>query len=219
MSVTVKQIVDAQVHVGTLKSEAHPKTSDFRVDVVNNIVVLNPEMILQQLDNAKKKVQSAKKDGKSILLVCEKKMYADEVKKLWEKYDVSYLNHKAPGGFVTNFDTFKSRIQSMNKMMSFIETEEFDSLTKKEQLIHKRKLARAKKVYEWVKNLTAKPGLVIVVDGSMMENFIRETNSQDNIETIVIASTNYNKYLWENDIIANMLSYKSIDFVMNYILS
>jgi len=33
-------------------------------------------------------------------------------------------------------------------MMSFIETEEFDSLTKKEQLIHKRKLARAKKVYE-----------------------------------------------------------------------
>jgi len=82
MSVTVKQIVDAQVHVGTLKSEAHPKTSDFRVDVVNNIVVLNPEMILQQLDNAKKKVQSAKKDGKSILLVCEKKMYADEVKKL-----------------------------------------------------------------------------------------------------------------------------------------
>jgi len=40
MSVTVKQIVDAQAHIGTLKSEAHPKTRDFRVDVVNNIVVL-----------------------------------------------------------------------------------------------------------------------------------------------------------------------------------
>ena len=25
MSVTVKQIVDSQVHIGTLKSEAHPK--------------------------------------------------------------------------------------------------------------------------------------------------------------------------------------------------
>ncbi len=219
MSVTVKQIVDAQVHVGTLKSEAHPKTSDFRVDVVNNIVVLNPEKVAQQLDNAKKRVQAAQKDGRSILLVCEKKMYADEIKKLWEKYNVSYLNYKAPGGFVTNFDTFKSRIQSMNKMMSFIETEEFDSLTKKEQLIHKRKLARARKVYEWVKNLTSKPGLVIVVDGSMMENFIREAKSQENIENIVVASTNYNKYLWENDVIANMLSYKSIDFVINYILS
>jgi hypothetical protein len=36
----------------------------------------------------------------------------------------------------------------MNKMTSFMDTEEFASLTKKEQLIHKRTLARTKKVYE-----------------------------------------------------------------------
>ena len=219
MSVTVKEIVDAQVHIGTLKSEAHPKTRDFRVDVINNIVILNPELIVKELDNAKKQIQEAKKLGKDILVVCEKKMYADEVKTLSEKHNVSFLSHKAPGGFITNFDTFKSRIGSMNKMASFMETDSFESLTKKEQLIHKRKLARAQKVYEWVKSLSSKPNLVIVVDGSMMENFIREVNSQENIDTIVLASTNYNKYLWTNDIIANMLSHKSIDFVMNYILS
>jgi small subunit ribosomal protein S2 len=148
MSVTVKEIVDAQVHIGTLKSEAHPKTRDFRVDVINNIVVLNPEMIAKQLDCAKKQVQEAKKLGKDVLVVCEKKMYADEVKALSEKHGVSFLSHKAPGGFITNFDTFKTRIGSMNKMTSFMETDSFESLTKKEQLIHKRKLARAKKVYE-----------------------------------------------------------------------
>lgn len=219
MSVTVKQIVDAQVHIGTLKNEAHPKTRDFRVDIVNNIVVLNPEMIAAQLESARKQIQDAKKAGKSVLLVCEKKMYADELRKLGEKYDVSYLAHKAPGGFVTNFDTFKARIGSMNKMSEFINTESFGSLTKKEQMIHKRKLARAQKVYEWVKNLSSNPDLVVVIDGSMMENFIREVDAKEKIKTIVIASTNYNKYLWENDIIANMLSYKSIDFVMNYILS
>lgn len=219
MSVTVKQIVDAQAHLGTLKSEAHPKTKDYRVDVVNNIVVLNPEMIAKQLDNAKKKVQEAKKTGKEVLVVCEKKMYADEIKALSEKYDVSFLNHKASGGFITNFDTFKTRISSMNKMMSFMDGEAFDSLTKKEQLIHKRKLARAKRVYEGVKNLSARPSLVVVVDGSMMQNFIREVNSKDDIDSIIISSTNYNQYLWENDIITNMLSYKSVDFVMNYILS
>lgn len=108
MSVTVKQIVDAQVHIGTLKSEAHPKTRDFRVDIINNIVVLNPEMIAKQLDNAKKKVQDAKKEGREVLVVCEKKMYADEIRQLSEKHGVSFLSHKAPGGFVTNFDTFKN---------------------------------------------------------------------------------------------------------------
>jgi hypothetical protein len=53
----------------------------------------------------------------------------------------------------------------------------------------------------------------------MMKSFIREIDLQSDVDSIVIASTNYNKYLWENDIIANMLSYKSLDFVMNYILS
>lgn len=219
MTVTVKDIVDAQVHVGTLKNEAHPKTSKYRLEIVNNVVVLDPELVLQQLEKAKAKVQEVKKSGKDILIVSEKKMYADEIKALGEKYGVSYLNYKAPGGFLTNFDTFKTRIGSMNKMADFIETEEFSSLTKKEQQIYKRNLTRAKKVYEWVKNLTQKPGLVIVVDGSMMENFIRELWHQSDVDSIVIAATNYNRYLWENDVIANLLSYKSIDFVMNYILS
>jgi ribosomal protein S2 len=100
-----------------------------------------------------------------------------------------------------------------------VETEEFASLTKKEQLVYKRKLSRTKKIYEWVKNLTTKPWLVIVVDGSMMRNFVRELPAQWAVDSIVISSTNYDQYLWDNDIIANMLSYKSIDFVMNYILS
>ena len=183
------------------------------------MVILNPEMILEQLNKAKKKVQDVRKSGQDILVVCEKKMYAAEMKTLGEKYWVSYLNYKAPGWFLTNFDTFKTRISSMNKMSAFVETEEFASLTKKEQLVYKRKLSRTKKIYEWVKNLTSKPWLVIVVDGSMMENFVSELSAQWGIDSIVISSTNYNKYLWENDIIANMLSYKSIDFVINYILS
>ena len=202
-----------------MKNEAHPKTSKYWLEVVNNVVVLDPELILQQLDKAKAKVQEVKKSWKDILLVCEKMMYADEIKALWEKYGVAYLNYKAPGWFLTNFDTFKSRIGSMNKMSEFLWSEEFESLTKKEQQIYKRNLSRAKKVYEWVKNLTQKPWLAIVVDWSMMENFIKELWHQTDVESIVIAATNYNKYLWENDVIANMLSYKSVDFVMNYILS
>jgi hypothetical protein len=31
------------------------------------------------------------------LIVCEKKMYSEEVKNLGEKYGVAYLNYKAPG--------------------------------------------------------------------------------------------------------------------------
>ncbi|MBR4633855.1 30S ribosomal protein S2 [bacterium] len=58
------------------------------------------------------------------------------------------MNYKIPGGFLTNFDTFKKRIDNINEMASFLESEEFKSLTKKEQLVYKRKFLRANKVYK-----------------------------------------------------------------------
>ena len=60
MSVSVQDIVAAQAHIGTLKNEAHPKTSKYWSEVTNGLVVINPEVIAEQLENAKKKVAEAK---------------------------------------------------------------------------------------------------------------------------------------------------------------
>jgi ribosomal protein S2 len=45
MSVSVQDIVAAQAHIGTLKNEAHPKTSKYWSEVTNGLVVINPEVI------------------------------------------------------------------------------------------------------------------------------------------------------------------------------
>jgi ribosomal protein S2 len=62
MSISSKDIVDAQLHIGTLKNEAHPKTNKYWAEVVNGLVVINPETIQQQLETAKAKVQKAKQE-------------------------------------------------------------------------------------------------------------------------------------------------------------
>ena len=116
MSITTKEVVDAQLHIGTLKSEAHPKTSKFWGDVVNGVVVVSPDAIVSQLEAAKQKIQKAKQQGKEVLVVSEKKMYAEELEALGSKLGFNYLNYKVPGGFLTNFDTLKKRIESMNSM-------------------------------------------------------------------------------------------------------
>ena len=164
MTVSVNQIVEAQAHIGTLKNEAHPKTSKYWSEVTNGVVVINPESVAQQLEDAKATIQKAKAAGKEILVVCEKKMYAAELEALAKKTGVSYLNYKVSGGFLTNFDTFKKRIDSINEMASFMESEAYAALTKKEQLVYKRNFDRANKVYKGVTNLKKRPELVIVVD-------------------------------------------------------
>lgn len=220
MSITTKDIVDAQLHIGTLKNEAHPKTSRFWSDVVNGVVVINPDSIQNQLEKAKEKIQKAKQQWKEILLISEKKMYADELADLWTKLGISYLNYKVPGGFLTNFDTLKKRVESMNEMERFLETDAYSSLTKKEQLVYKRKLNRVFKIYKWVRNLSKRPDLVVVLDGHMMNSLVDEIEKAKEIDSILISGTNFSR--WRNEdslIISNINSHKSIDFVFKNILS
>ena len=221
MTVSVNQIVEAQAHIGTLKNEAHPKTSKYWSEVTNGVVVINPESVAQQLEDAKATIQKAKAAGKEILVVCEKKMYAAELEALAKKTGVSYLNYKVSGGFLTNFDTFKKRIDSINEMASFMESEAYAALTKKEQLVYKRNFDRANKVYKGVTNLKNRPELVSVVDGTMLSTLIDEVeNLKGKLEAIVIAGTNFSRYWPENElVVTNINSYTSIDFVLNYLLS
>ena len=221
MTVSVNQIVEAQAHIGTLKNEAHPKTSKYWSEVTNGVVVINPESVAQQLEDAKATIQKAKAAGKEILVVCEKKMYAAELEALAKKTGVSYLNYKVSGGFLTNFDTFKKRIDSINEMASFMESEAYAALTKKEQLVYKRNFDRANKVYKGVTNLKKRPELVIVVDGTMLSTLFDEVeNLKGKLEAIVIAGTNFSRYWPENElVVTNINSYTSIDFVLNYLLS
>jgi len=219
MSLSVDQVMDAQVCFGSLKNESHPKTSQYRLDVVSWMVVFNPEIIIKQLDAAKAKIKKAKDAGKWVLVVCEKKMYAEELEQLATKYGIHYLNYKAPAWFLTNFDTLKKRISSMNKMLDFLETEEFVSLTKKEQLVYKRKLSKVQRVYRWVQKLSKKPELIIVVDGYMMGGFLNELE-KEKVDNIVVSSSNLARRRNEDNVVmANVLSHKSLDFVLKYLLS
>lgn len=79
MTITANDVIKAQAHIGTLKSEAHPKTNKYWSGVTNGVAVVDPEILARQLEQAQKKVQEAKKAGKEILIISEKKMIADEL--------------------------------------------------------------------------------------------------------------------------------------------
>jgi ribosomal protein S2 len=184
------------------------------------LVVINPESIIAQLENAKSKIQKAKSEWKDVLVVCEKKMYYEELAKLAESSWVFYLNYKIPAWFLTNFETLKKRIDSMNDMIKFVDSEDFFTLTKKEQLTYKRKFDRINKIYRWVTKLAKKPHLVIVIDGTMLDGFVDELSKNKNIDSIIISSTNFARYYPQDKlIISNIWSYRSLDFVLKYILS
>jgi len=217
MSVT-NDIIDAKVFLGHPKNQSNPKTRDFWLGIANGQVVINPEVIEEQLNTAKKVFAEAKKANKQVLVICEKELYKHEIEVLAEKAGVHYLNHKVPSGVLTNFDTLLSRIRSLQEIRSFVDSESFKTLTKKEQQMKLRALRKIEKVYKGVVNLRKRPDLVIIVDGQFMHKFIDEVKKMQ-VNTIVLASSNFDTWIDQPMILCNTNSYSSLDYVLKYILS
>lgn len=214
----VQDIVSSKVFLWHPKNQSNPKTRDSWLWTYGGQVVFDPAVIATQLSDANKLVSDAKKTNKNILIICEKEVYKEEVELFSEKHGVHYLNHKVPAGVLTNFDTLLSRIRSMRDMQSFIHSDAFGTLTKKEQQMKKRALNKIEKVYKWVVNMRSKPNLVIIVDGQFMHKFVDEVQKMKT-QSIVLASSNFDLRLDSAVVMCNVNSRKSIDFVMNSLFS
>jgi ribosomal protein S2 len=90
-------------------------------------------------------------------------------------------------------------------------------LTKKEQQMKKRALKKIEHVYKWVVNLRKKPELVIIVDGQFMHKFVDEVEKL-NVDTILLASSNFDMRSDKQLVMCNVNSYQSLDYVLKYIL-
>lgn len=207
-----------QMYIGHPKNSSNPKTRDYWMGVYDGVVVFDPEVVQAQLDEAKAQVKEAQAANKNILVLCEKDLYREDVEKLATEHGFYYLNNSIPSGVLTNFDTLLSRVKSLEKMRNFMESSQFESLTKKEQAVKKRQLAKIERVYKWVVGLHKKPDLVVVVDGQFMQKFLHEIQKV-RAKAIVLASSNFDQWFSKYLIMCNVNSYQSIDHVLKYIFS
>lgn len=214
--VAVQELIDNKVFLGHPKNTSNPKTRDSWLGTHNGMVIFDPETVAKQIEAASKMFADAKKSNKEILVICEKEVYKQEVEKLAEEKGFHYLNHKIPAGVLTNFDTLLSRIRSLKDMRGFVGSESFDLLTKKEQGMKKRSLAKIEQVYKWVVNLRKKPDLVIIVDGQMMHKFVEEVVKLK-LDSIVLSSSNFDMRTQCQMILCNVNSQQSIGYVMKTI--
>ena len=61
MAITANQVVETKAHIASLKNESHPKTAPYRAEVNKGLVVLNPEIVAEQINNIHDRIAEAKK--------------------------------------------------------------------------------------------------------------------------------------------------------------
>ncbi len=215
----INNLIDNKVYIWTTRSKYFPKITDnFVMWKSKNQIVLDPSKVADSLVSAKEKIDQAKKDDKTILLVWDKEVFREDIENVCSLSNILFLNNKVPSWIFTNFKTFEKRIYSMNKLNKFIQSPAFAKLTKKEQLMKKRELNKLETIYKWVNGLNKLPDLIVVLDAEYNLWVIQEIENV-NIDYIAISNTNLSRWLkTDNLVVANTDSYESVTYLLNYLL-
>ena len=104
-SVTIKQLLEAGVHLGHKTFRWNPKMSKYIFGSKNSIHIIDLVQTLELTKSALVEIHKCISSGGKILFVSTKKQAAETVVKLATDTSQYYVTHRWLGGMLTNWKT------------------------------------------------------------------------------------------------------------------
>jgi len=187
-SVTVKQLLEAGVHLGHKTFRWNPKMSKFIFGSKNSIHIIDLVQTLELVNVALNEIHKCISSGGKILFVSTKKQAAATIANLAKDTSQFYVNHRWLGGMLTNWKTISNSIKRLKKLTKDLK-EENTGFTKKENLkmgILRDKLERSLGGIADMKKL---PDIIFIIDTNVEELAVKES-IRLNIPIVAIVDTN-----------------------------
>jgi small subunit ribosomal protein S2 len=187
-SVTVKQLLEAGVHLGHKTYRWNPKMSNFIYGSKNSIHIIDLVQTLELVNAALNEIHKCISSGGKILLVSTKKQAAETIANLAKDTSQFYVNHRWLGGMLTNWKTISNSIKRLKKLTIDLK-EENTGFTKKENLkmgIQRDKLERS---IGGIADMTKIPDMIFIVDTNAEELAVKES-IRLNIPIVAILDSN-----------------------------
>jgi small subunit ribosomal protein S2 len=182
----------------------------------NGIYIIDLEKTLLCLENACKYVEDVVAAGKDVLFVATKKQAQNIVRESAGNVAMPYTVNRWLGGMLTNFETVRKSIKRMKEITVMEETSTFNFLTKKEFLSLLKERDKMKKNLDGIKEMSALPGAVFVVDPHKEHIAVSEARKL-NIPVIALIDTNCDPDLINFPIPGNDDALRSISIIVNAI--
>ncbi len=187
--VTMRQMLEAGVHFGHQTRYWNPKMGQYIFGERNKIHIINLEKTLPMFNDAMNFIsQVASKRGK-VLFVGTKRAASRAIKEQAIRSNMPYVNHRWLGGMLTNFKTVKQSIKRLKYLEKASTDGTFDTLTKKEVLMHSRELDKLEKSLGGIKDMNNLPQALFVIDVGHEKIAVQEANKLG-IPVIGVVDTN-----------------------------
>jgi small subunit ribosomal protein S2 len=129
----------------------------------NKIHIINLEKSLPMFQEAAKFAKQLSANRGTILMVGTKRQARETVVAEAQRAGVPYVDQRWLGGMLTNFKTVKTSIKRL-KEMKVQQEAGLDSMSKKEQLMFAREIAKLEKDIGGIQDMNALPDAIFVID-------------------------------------------------------
>tara|TARA_Y100000590_G_scaffold465134_1_gene636561 strand:- start:1505 stop:2374 length:870 start_codon:yes stop_codon:yes gene_type:complete len=187
-SVTIKQLLEAGVHLGHKTYRWNPKMNKFIFGSKNSIHIIDLVQTLEMANSALVEIHKCISSGGKILFVSTKKQATETIANLAKDTSQFYVNHRWLGGMLTNWHTISNSIKRLKKLTADLKKED-TGFTKKEILkmgIQRDKLERS---LGGISEMKKVPDMIFIVDTNMEELAVKEA-IRLNIPIVAIVDTN-----------------------------
>jgi len=187
-SVSIKNLLEAGVHLGHKTFRWNPKMNKFIFGSNKSIHIIDLVQTLELINVALQKIHECVSSGGKILFVSTKKQAAGSIANLAKETSQFYVNHRWLGGMLTNWKTISNSIKRYKRLTLDLKKEN-TGFTKKEILkmgIQRDKLERS---LGGISEMTKIPDMIFIIDTNIEDLAVKESIKL-NIPIVAILDTN-----------------------------
>ena len=187
-SVTIKNLLEAGVHLGHKTLRWNPRMSKFIFGSKNSIHIIDLVQTLEMINTALPEIHKCISSGGRILFVSTKKQAAETIANIAKETSQFYVNHRWLGGMLTNWNTISNSIKRYKKLSQDLKQEN-TGFTKKEILkmgIQRDKLERS---LGGIADMVKIPNMIFIIDTNIEDLAVKEALKL-NIPIVAIVDTN-----------------------------
>ena len=187
-TITIKQLLEAGVHLGHKTYRWNPKMGEFIFGSKNSIHIIDLVKTLEMIKAALHEIHKCIASGGHILFVSTKKQATETISELAKDTAQFYVNHRWLGGMLTNWKTISNSIKRYKKLSEDLKKES-TGFTKKEILkmgIQRDKLERS---LGGIVDMKKTPDMIFIIDTNVESLAVKEALKL-NIPIVAIIDTN-----------------------------
>ena len=189
MSVSMREMLEAGVHFGHQTRFWNPGMAPHIFGHRNKIHIINLESTVKRISEAVKFVKTLAANKGVIMFVSTKRASREIIAQEAARCKMPYVDQRWLGGMMTNFKTVKASISRLKEMEAVVLEGGLENLTKKDALTFNRSLDKLNKGLGGIKELSALPDAIFIIDVGYHKIAVQEANAL-NIPVVGVVDTN-----------------------------